>query len=160
MNLNRIFILLLCENYICLNYVELVHIIYQVYSILLLLCTFILLISTSLILTLQLKTLVYLLKSRRNRHLGTTSSLNLNVLSGDILALYNTPLKPGHAAAFSEDCDSTSAKVVIRGAGNQVNYLLDLVNLPYSPFSYILVTGYFILKLKATFLDWFMDLTT
>lgn len=96
----------------------------------------------------------------RNWNLGTTSSLNLNFLSGDILALYNTPLKPGHAAAFSEDCDSTSAKVVIRGAGNQVNYLLDLVNLLYSPFSYILFTGYFILKLKATFLDWFMDLKT
>lgn len=44
-------------------------------------------------------------------------------ISGDILALYNTPLKPGHAAAFSEDCDSASTKVVIRGAGNQVSYL-------------------------------------
>ncbi|KAM9592984.1 protein polybromo-1 isoform 3-T3 [Trichechus inunguis] len=41
------------------------------------------------------------------------------IVQGDILALYNTPLKPGHAAAFSEDCDSTSTKVVIRGAGNQ-----------------------------------------
>lgn len=45
------------------------------------------------------------------------------IVQGDILALYNTPLKPGHAAAFSEDCDSTSAKVVIRGAGNQYNYI-------------------------------------
>uniref|UniRef100_A0A452RAF9 Glycosyltransferase 8 domain-containing protein 1 n=1 Tax=Ursus americanus TaxID=9643 RepID=A0A452RAF9_URSAM len=44
-------------------------------------------------------------------------------ISGDILALYNTPLKPGHAAAFSEDCDSASTKVVIRGAGNQYNYI-------------------------------------
>ncbi|XP_046514407.1 glycosyltransferase 8 domain-containing protein 1 isoform X5 [Equus quagga] len=45
------------------------------------------------------------------------------IVQGDILALYNTPLKPGHAAAFSEDCDSTSTKVVIRGAGNQYNYI-------------------------------------
>lgn len=45
------------------------------------------------------------------------------IVQGDILALYNTPLKPGHAAAFSEDCDSASTKVVIRGAGNQVNCL-------------------------------------
>jgi len=45
------------------------------------------------------------------------------IVQGDILALYNTPLKPGHAAAFSEDCDSASTKVVIRGAGNQVSYL-------------------------------------
>lgn len=45
------------------------------------------------------------------------------IVQGDILALYKTPLKPGHAAAFSEDCDSTSAKVVVRGAGNQVKPL-------------------------------------
>nr|XP_020135962.1 glycosyltransferase 8 domain-containing protein 1 isoform X2 [Microcebus murinus] len=45
------------------------------------------------------------------------------IVQGDILALFNTPLKPGHAAAFSEDCDSTSTKVVIRGAGNQYNYI-------------------------------------
>ncbi|XP_053456117.1 glycosyltransferase 8 domain-containing protein 1 [Nycticebus coucang] len=45
------------------------------------------------------------------------------IVQGDILALFNTPLKPGHAAAFSEDCDSASTKVVIRGAGNQYNYI-------------------------------------
>ncbi|VFV17465.1 glycosyltransferase 8 [Lynx pardinus] len=45
------------------------------------------------------------------------------IVQGDILTLYNTPLKPGHAAAFSEDCDSASTKVVIRGAGNQYNYI-------------------------------------
>ncbi|XP_006892355.1 PREDICTED: glycosyltransferase 8 domain-containing protein 1 [Elephantulus edwardii] len=45
------------------------------------------------------------------------------IVQGDILALYNTLLKPGHAAAFSEDCDSTSTKVIIRGAGNQYNYI-------------------------------------
>ncbi|XP_007500543.1 glycosyltransferase 8 domain-containing protein 1 isoform X3 [Monodelphis domestica] len=45
------------------------------------------------------------------------------IVQGDILALYNTPLKPGHAAAFSEDCDSTSAKVIVHGAGNQYNYI-------------------------------------
>lgn len=41
-------------------------------------------------------------------------------LSGDIQELYETNLKPGHAAAFSDDCDSASAKGIIRGAGNQV----------------------------------------
>lgn len=40
----------------------------------------------------------------------------------DIVELYNTPLKPGHAAAFSDDCDSTSSKVAVRGAGNQVSF--------------------------------------
>ncbi|KAM4882192.1 glycosyltransferase 8 domain-containing protein 1 isoform 1-T3 [Thomomys bottae] len=45
------------------------------------------------------------------------------IVQGDILALYNTPLKPGHAAAFSDDCDSTSTKILIRGAGNQYNYI-------------------------------------
>ena len=55
-NLNRIYILLLCENCINLNYVELVHSAFQVYYILLLFCLFILLIFESLILKLQLKT--------------------------------------------------------------------------------------------------------
>lgn len=59
-------------------------------------------------------------------------SVNLIPISGDILALYNTPLKPGHAAAFSEDCDTASTKVVIRGAGNQVNYLLHTLQIPYT----------------------------
>ena len=54
-NLNRICILLLCENCINLNYVKLVHSVFRVYYIILLLCTFILLISESLILKLQLK---------------------------------------------------------------------------------------------------------
>lgn len=44
--------------------------------------------------------------------------------SDDILELYNTPLKPGHAAAFSDDCDSTTNKVAVRGAGNQVGFIL------------------------------------
>ena len=43
-NLNEICVLLLCENYISLNYVELVHSAFQVYYILLLLYIFILLI--------------------------------------------------------------------------------------------------------------------
>ena len=63
-NLNRICILLLCENCINLNYVELVHSAFQVYSILLLFCLAILLIFESLILKLQLKILIYLLKKR------------------------------------------------------------------------------------------------
>ena len=62
-NLNRIWILLLCENYINLNYVELVHSAFQIYCILLLL--FILLIL-SLILKVQLKILIYLLKNNCN----------------------------------------------------------------------------------------------
>ncbi|NWU97446.1 GL8D1 protein, partial [Upupa epops] len=45
------------------------------------------------------------------------------IVQDDILELYNTPLKPGHAAAFSDDCDSTSNKVAVRGAGNQYNYI-------------------------------------
>ena len=56
-NLNRICILLLCENCIYLKYVELVHSAFQVYCILLLLCLFILLIFESLILQCQLKIL-------------------------------------------------------------------------------------------------------
>ena len=51
-----------CANCISLNYVELVHSAFQVYCILLLLCTFILLIFESLILKLQLKILIYVFK--------------------------------------------------------------------------------------------------
>ena len=50
------------KNCINLNYIELVHRAFQVYSILLLLCIFVVLIFESLILKLQLKILVYLLK--------------------------------------------------------------------------------------------------
>ncbi|XP_060621863.2 glycosyltransferase 8 domain-containing protein 1 isoform X1 [Anolis sagrei] len=45
------------------------------------------------------------------------------IVQDDILELYNTPLQPGHAAAFSDDCDSTSNKFAVRGAGNQYNYI-------------------------------------
>uniref|UniRef100_A0A3P8SAC0 Glycosyltransferase 8 domain-containing protein 1 n=1 Tax=Amphiprion percula TaxID=161767 RepID=A0A3P8SAC0_AMPPE len=45
------------------------------------------------------------------------------IVQGDIQELYETSLKPGHAAAFSNDCDSASAKGIIRGAGNQNNYI-------------------------------------
>ena len=65
-NLNRICILLLCENSINLNHVELVHSVFQVYYIILLLCIFILLIFENLILKLQLKILIYLLKNNCN----------------------------------------------------------------------------------------------
>ena len=65
-NLNRICILLLCENCINLNYVELVHGAFQVYYILLLFCLFILLIFEGLILKLQLKILIYQLKKNCN----------------------------------------------------------------------------------------------
>ncbi|XP_010755043.3 glycosyltransferase 8 domain-containing protein 1 [Larimichthys crocea] len=45
------------------------------------------------------------------------------IVQGDIQELYETNLKPGHAAAFSEDCDSASSKGIVRGAGNQNNYM-------------------------------------
>uniref|UniRef100_UPI003AACE22E glycosyltransferase 8 domain-containing protein 1 n=1 Tax=Centroberyx gerrardi TaxID=166262 RepID=UPI003AACE22E len=45
------------------------------------------------------------------------------IVQGDIQELYETSLKPGHAAAFSDDCDSASAKGFVRGAGNQNNYI-------------------------------------
>ncbi|XP_077181921.1 glycosyltransferase 8 domain-containing protein 1 isoform X1 [Paroedura picta] len=45
------------------------------------------------------------------------------IVQDDILELYNTKLQPGHAAAFSDDCDSTTNKFAIRGAGNQYNYI-------------------------------------
>ena len=61
-NLKRIYILLLHENCVNLNYVELVHRASQVSYILLLLCIFILYIVESLILKLQLNILIYLLK--------------------------------------------------------------------------------------------------
>ncbi|MCJ8744270.1 hypothetical protein PDJAM_G00116570 [Pangasius djambal] len=45
------------------------------------------------------------------------------IVQGDIQELFDTNLKPGHAAAFSEDCDSVSSKGIIRGAGNQNSYI-------------------------------------
>ena len=60
-NLSRICGLLLCDICIELNYVELVHGAFQIYHILLLLCIFILVILGSLILKLQLKSLICLL---------------------------------------------------------------------------------------------------
>ncbi|XP_072308864.1 glycosyltransferase 8 domain-containing protein 1 [Eucyclogobius newberryi] len=45
------------------------------------------------------------------------------VVQGDIQELFETNFKPGQAAAFSDDCDSSSAKGIIRGAGNQNNYM-------------------------------------
>lgn len=49
----------------------------------------------------------------------------LAFFSDDILDLYNTKLQPGHAAAFSDDCDSTTNKFAVRGAGNQVCMALE-----------------------------------
>lgn len=45
------------------------------------------------------------------------------IVQGDIQELYETSIKPGQAAAFSDDCDSSSAKGIVRGAGNQNNYM-------------------------------------
>ena len=65
-NWNRIFIRLLCENYINLNYVELIDGGFQVCYFILPFCTFLLLIFESLILKLQLKILTYVLKNNYN----------------------------------------------------------------------------------------------
>ena len=59
-NLNRICILLFCENCINLNYVELVHSSFQVYYVLLLFCLLILLISESFYIETPTKNLIYL----------------------------------------------------------------------------------------------------
>lgn len=53
--------------------------------------------------------------------------------SDDIFELYNTPLQQGHAAAFSDDCDSTSNKFAVRGAGNQVQIILKEESECYRP---------------------------
>ncbi|XP_034022856.1 glycosyltransferase 8 domain-containing protein 1 [Thalassophryne amazonica] len=45
------------------------------------------------------------------------------IVQGDIQELYDTNLKPGHAAAFSDDCNTASAKGIVRGAGRQNNYI-------------------------------------
>ncbi|KAG8556787.1 hypothetical protein GDO81_018206 [Engystomops pustulosus] len=45
------------------------------------------------------------------------------IVQGDIVELYKTPIKVGHAAAFSEDCDSVTSKYLVRGAGSQYNYI-------------------------------------
>ena len=69
-NLSRIFIILLFENCINLSYVELVYNIFQVYSILLLLCIFIVL-----ILRLQIKILIYLKDNCQRRQWQLTPVL-------------------------------------------------------------------------------------
>ncbi|XP_035652644.1 glycosyltransferase 8 domain-containing protein 1 isoform X1 [Oncorhynchus keta] len=45
------------------------------------------------------------------------------IVQGDIQELFDTSLKSGHAAAFSDDCDSASTKGIVRGAGTQNNYI-------------------------------------
>lgn len=45
---------------------------------------------------------------------------------GDIEDLFNTPLKPGHAAAFSTDCDLPSTHEMVRSIGMQVHFLSSL----------------------------------
>ncbi|NP_001086355.1 glycosyltransferase 8 domain-containing protein 1 [Xenopus laevis] len=45
------------------------------------------------------------------------------IVQDDIVQLYNTPISPGHAAAFSEDCDSVTSKFPVRGGANQYNYI-------------------------------------
>ncbi|CAF90640.1 unnamed protein product, partial [Tetraodon nigroviridis] len=51
---------------------------------------------------------------------ATSGWLNL----GDIEDLFNTPLKPGHAAAFSTDCDLPSTHEMVRiSIGMQTTYM-------------------------------------
>ncbi|XP_048877603.1 glycosyltransferase 8 domain-containing protein 1 isoform X2 [Brienomyrus brachyistius] len=45
------------------------------------------------------------------------------IVQGDIQELFDTHLRAGHAAAFSDDCDSASSKGIVRGAGTQINYI-------------------------------------
>ncbi|KAJ3603302.1 hypothetical protein NHX12_031044 [Muraenolepis orangiensis] len=45
------------------------------------------------------------------------------IVQGDIRELYETSLKLGNAAAFSDDCDSASSKGIVHRAGNQNNYM-------------------------------------
>ncbi|CAH2313294.1 glycosyltransferase 8 domain-containing 1 [Pelobates cultripes] len=45
------------------------------------------------------------------------------IVQDDIQELYNTPISAGHAAAFSDDCDSVTSKFIARGAGNRYNYI-------------------------------------
>ncbi|XP_072407962.1 glycosyltransferase 8 domain-containing protein 2 isoform X1 [Chiloscyllium punctatum] len=45
------------------------------------------------------------------------------IIQGDIQDLYNTVLKPGHAAAFSTDCDLTSTHEMVRSMGMQTTYM-------------------------------------
>lgn len=44
------------------------------------------------------------------------------IVQGDIQELFDMNLKSGHAAAFSDDCDSASSKGIVRMAGSQNNY--------------------------------------
>lgn len=43
---------------------------------------------------------------------------------GDVEDLFNTPLKPGHAAAFSTDCDLPSTHEMVRSIGMQVHFYI------------------------------------
>lgn len=45
------------------------------------------------------------------------------IVQGDIEDLFNTPLKPGHAAAFSTDCDLPSTHEMVRSIGMQTTYM-------------------------------------
>ncbi|XP_033882569.1 glycosyltransferase 8 domain-containing protein 2 [Acipenser ruthenus] len=45
------------------------------------------------------------------------------IVQGDIQDLYNTNLKPGHAAAFAADCDLPSTHEMVRSVGMQTTYM-------------------------------------
>lgn len=48
---------------------------------------------------------------------------------GDIEDLFKTPLKPGHAAAFSTDCDLPATHEMVRSIGMQVHFEIFKVNI-------------------------------
>ena len=86
--MNRIYILLLCENCINLNYAELIHSAFQAYYVLLL-CIFILLIFECLILKLQLQILIYLPKKIIVIYSGTTCSSVFSKSPVNVLSYFN-----------------------------------------------------------------------
>ncbi|KFP72199.1 Glycosyltransferase 8 domain-containing protein 2, partial [Acanthisitta chloris] len=45
------------------------------------------------------------------------------IVQGDIQELYDTKLAPGHAAAFSDDCDLPSTHEMVRSVGMQNTYM-------------------------------------
>ncbi|NXY89999.1 GL8D2 protein, partial [Alcedo cyanopectus] len=45
------------------------------------------------------------------------------IVQGDIQELYDTKLAPGHAAAFSDDCDLPSTHEIVRSVGMQNTYM-------------------------------------
>lgn len=54
------------------------------------------------------------------------NSAGFYFFEGDIQELYDTKLAPGHAAAFSDDCDLPSTHEMVRSVGMQVRNLCNI----------------------------------